>query len=1594
MSRSFNARCFLTPILFALASAQALAKPMPESAVPEPLKPWIPWVLDQSTLACPQASVVGESTCSYPGTVRLDLTANGASFSQRAQMFAPGILILAGSSSSAWPQNVTVNGVAVPVLANSDRPAIALDAGTYEINGRFEWVKAPERLQLPRQMPLIMTDRGKAIEAPEREGDELWLGRELQEVRSEDALELRVHRLLSDGQPMLLETELVLSVSGQAREVKFGPVLLDGFAPIALDGDLSAKLQPDGRLSVQLRPGEWTIRLTARAIEPISSISRNGAGEFWPEQESLSYAGDATLRSVEISGLSIVDPKQADVPERWHELPAYIFDAQMVASLKTESRGRDPAAPNRLRLEREMWLDFSGHGFSSKDQLSGEMLRDWRVEMRAPYQMKRAQSPDENGAMQPLLVTKSTSGTGVEIRSHQLSLQSSARIEGRGSMPASGFNDTVESANIALNTPPGWKLIAAAGASEANSAWVEKWNVFIAFTLALCALAAFRLGGAGLGAAVTVFVVLSAFEDGAPRLILLAALLFALASHKIRSSGLSRWARASTLFCFALLSLFSIGFLETQLRLALHPQLEQDTVYQKRDGVSRMSSGNLEFYQTEPAAVMAPPPPPPPPAEEPAPTAADAETLDSAVVTGSRLKVDAYANSSPKMVLNQMNVQRKQMLRYAANSVVQAGSAEPDWVWNEHRIAIAGPIRADQQLRLVLMPPWLTSLLRVLISALLIYVLYRLSHAGVDQNGQRQWWWRGLFKRSATEATQVSSETNKDEASAVSNASEKSVLAQALVAGLLLISSGLSFAQSTPSDEILNELKQRLSRGPDCAPNCVQLSDVQVQIDADSFSYIARVHVGAQAEVILPTGEGALAETSLRVDGAVRAFDKRSDRIGLLVLQPGVHVVQLSGQARADRIALDFPIRPVRVQLRLNGWDGSGVRDEKPTSNTLDFSRAQRATASDDSGKTSAQFPPYVRVLRQLRFDLEWRVETTVSRLTNSEAGLSVKVPLLAGERILGDAVQFVDGHAIVAIQANASEASFSSALAVTPELRLEAPLQAERIEVWTIEASPTWHVDFSGLPLSLTPLGTGMDDLQLRFDPLPKEVLLLTLTRPEAAAGPAFRIDQVKLSATLGRNARDLSLNFVLAATQGGRHAIRLPEKAELLNVSRNGSALTLRLREQALELPVNPGENSYQVNFREVRDIGFKTAMPEIDLGLASANISMTMEVPRSRWLLWTAGPMLGPAVLYWARIALLLLLAFALAKSGKTPLGMGSWLLLGIGLSNVHWGVFLLVVAWFLGLQWRLKHGQSLGNNWHRLLQVSLVLLTGAALLMIVLSVLNGLTALPSMFVVGNQSNESSLRWFADASEPILPNAYALSLPLWIYKALILAWAMWLAFALLSWLRYAWTAMNSGGFWRAFAKRVPTANVIAVSAPIPSATAPAPLSADAFQVREAQADDASRIAELGAQYLRLARTDLDATALNALIKSEFDVAQIAKDIVEGRAAYHLLRNRINAEILGFAKLMHGIDAPYQKLMPASYLAHLAVATSGAGLGTQLLNAAIASAKQAGSDELWLLVGKNDEVLQTAYRGFGFERKEINIDPAMSVFGKDLNA
>jgi hypothetical protein len=459
-----------------------------------------------------------------------------------------------------------------------------------------------------------------------------------------------------------------------------------------------------------------------------------------------------------------------------------------------------------------------------------------------------------------------------------------------------------------------------------------------------------------------------------------------------------------------------------------------------------------------------------------------------------------------------------------------------------------------------------------------------------------------------------------------------------------------------------------------------------------------------------------------------------------------------------------------------------------------------RATAAGEPTDAAQQFAPFVRVVRSLDLGLDWNVTTEVLRLAPAEGGFTVRVPLLPGERVASAGVEIEAGSVVAAIGENAASAAWQGTLDAGDALSLTAPALTEHAEVWRVRVGPTWHVAFSGVPASAPDASEDAGAYRtFEFHPLPGETLSLAITRPPVAQGASRAIDALRLDTAIGERVRTTTLGVDLRASQGGEQTIRLPTDAELIGASRDGEALNLRVNEGKLSLPLVPGSQTFELRFRDAAPIGFLVATPAVDAGLPAANIDLGIDLPANRWLLFAYGPLNGPAVLYWGELAVMLLIAWGLARTRRTSLKLWEWILLGIGFSTFSWGALVVVVAWLFALDARARTHPSRSDGVFNLLQVGLAVLTFAALCCIAAAIPQGLLGTPDMHVVGNGSTPQSLHWFADRSSGALPAATAISLPLWAYKLAMLAWALWLANALVGWLRRGFAAWMQGGYWR---------------------------------------------------------------------------------------------------------------------------------------------------------------------------------------------------
>jgi hypothetical protein len=323
------------------------------------------------------------------------------------------------------------------------------------------------------------------------------------------------------------------------------------------------------------------------------------------------------------------------------------------------------------------------------------------------------------------------------------------------------------------------------------------------------------------------------------------------------------------------------------------------------------------------------------------------------------------------------------------------------------------------------------------------------------------------------------------------------------------------------------------------------------------------------------------------------------------------------------------------------------------------------------------------------------------------------------------------------------------------------------------------------------------------RFMPRPGEKLSLKVTRPQGARGTTLAIDSVSLNTTVGTRSSTTTLQFNYRSTQGGRHILELPGAARVTSVNFDGRPQQLRPEKGELPLSLAPGAHSMDITWEESADVSLLTHPPAVDLKSAASNLNFSVSLPDSRWILAAWGPGIGPAVLYWGELVVFIAVAWLLGRWAKSPLKFTEWLLLGLGLSTQSWAVFCLTAVWLIAMRWR--EGWTPAEDFPRwrfnAVQVLLAGFTFIAILTLVFSgIRNGLLASPDMHIAtGNAAYGGGYTWFQDQTAGVLESPSIVSVPMWIYRALFFAWASWMAFALVRWLRWAFNAWKAVGLWR---------------------------------------------------------------------------------------------------------------------------------------------------------------------------------------------------
>ena len=701
---------------------------------------------------------------------------------------------------------------------------------------------------------------------------------------------------------------------------------------------------------------------------------------------------------------------------------------------------------------------------------------------------------------------------------------------------------------------------------------------------------------------------------------------------------------------------------------------------------------------------------------------------------------------------------QQQNLQYDLKARIQTGPGVPEWEWRQVRYGWSGPVSDSQSVRAVLIPVGLErvlSLARVLLLLVLASVLLGVRRVKLP---------------------------------AISPATT----ALALFCALTLSPR----AAEIPDPATLDALRKRLTETSDAFPNAAEIPQASLTLRDGKLTVTAEIHAATRTAVPLPVKLGDWQPHAVRVDGVPQSALRRDDGFLWVVLPEGVHQVSVDGLlAEVNEWQWSWKLRPRRIAIDAPGWSTSGVNPAGVPESHVFFTREVRGQGDGAIEYDRPNLRTLAGIERHLELGLVWTVQTIVTRIPAQGGGaLSLRVPLLPGEKVITPGVEVRDGFIHVRMAVGEPVVSWSSEMAFSESITLQSRETDTWIEKWQLTASPVWNVSHTGLAPVFEEQGA---DLTPHWRPWPGESIGLEISRPEAIAGATVTVDRANLEITPGRRQRTAALTFTVRSTLGEDFPITIPQGAAPSSLTVDGRTIPIRRDGNQVILPLAPGSQNVVLNWNEDLPLEFRTRVGEVRLPAETANITTTLRVPDDRWVLWTDGPLRGPAVRFWGILVGALLAAFVLGRIRTSPLRSYEWMLLAIGLTQVPLPFALVVVGWLFALAWRGGDTYAPSHNLlHHLMQFILAALTVVVLGIFIGVVASGLLGNPEMFIRGNGSDPTLLQWYQDGSDGTLTRPSYLSISIWWYRLFMLLWALWLAASLIRWLAWGWRQFVAGG------------------------------------------------------------------------------------------------------------------------------------------------------------------------------------------------------
>lgn len=621
-----------------------------------------------------------------------------------------------------------------------------------------------------------------------------------------------------------------------------------------------------------------------------------------------------------------------------------------------------------------------------------------------------------------------------------------------------------------------------------------------------------------------------------------------------------------------------------------------------------------------------------------------------------------------------------------------------------------------------------------------------------------------------------------------------------LIIPLLLSISALSYAEM-PSDFTMENLESMYIKSKSCEQDCGLFTGVKVKnINTSTQDIVFEINLSASSltTVTLPLNSNTLIWNEFLLNGKpTNSIINKSNKI-IVAVQPGSHILEIHAKYKQNQ-----KIELLEDPKNFENLTTSNINLQKIGNNFFIELETSKITQKKEEKEIEVNKiilgQPLYKIERELFLSDKWKLKTTVSPIFSNDKLNEVIIPLLEGENILNNNIEVVDNNIKLSLTGNTI--SWESSLQPKNKMVFENK-DSKNLEKWIIYNENNWLYSYKGV----NPINQNSNNIYKTINTWlmwPKEQVEINFTLPSIVNGKTSSVTNLTLSSDLLKSPNEHNLQFMIESSIGGRYNIKFEDKnAKIDKLTLNNGVLANQIKDGVLALDLIAGQNQINMEIKsDNNNYLYKTPQIKFETDVTNARFSM----PINRWILLIGGGDVRPAVLLWGFIAFFTILAFGLSKIKNTPLKFTSWILLFFGLCETNYWTSIIIISWILSFSYRdkiiekfTKDGVIENKTFNRI-QLTLGTLSILGLLTLLGVVATGLLDNPDMFILGSNYHTGNLDWYIQTWNGENKNPWIFSLPLNYYKIIILCWAVWLAFSIMSWLKWMWTEYSKGGYWK---------------------------------------------------------------------------------------------------------------------------------------------------------------------------------------------------